>query len=134
MLTSSFAFAETVSPETGSQNKLYMELNAHKQVGTSCQVSFVMKNDLGKELSQLSLEMVLFDENQQVMRLLVLKSGELIVGKTRVKRYGLKNLNCQKVSRYLINDVKQCEAQGYTPKLCLQSLVLTSKTTAKFGS
>ena len=113
---------------------LFVELNSQKQVGPNCQVSFVMKNDLGEELKQFVFEVVIFDENQQVVKLLVLKSGELIKGKTRVKRYGLKNLTCKKISRYLINDIKQCDVKGFTPKLCLQSLVLTNKTTSKFGS
>lgn len=132
--SSSLALAETASLDAASTKKLMIELNSQKQVGTSCQVSFLMKNDLGQEIKQFIFEIVIFDENQQVVKLLVLNSGELIKGKTRVKRYGLKNVNCQKVSRYLINDIKQCDAKGFTPKLCLQSLELTNKTTAKFGS
>ena len=132
--SSSLALAETVSLDAASTKKLMIELNSQKQVGTSCQVSFLMKNDLDQEIKQFIFEIVIFDENQQVVKLLVLNSGELIKGKTRVKRYGLKNVNCQKVSRYLINDIKQCDAKGFTPKLCLQSLELTNKTTAKFGS
>lgn len=132
--SSTLALAETASLNAASTKKLMIELNSQKQVGTSCQVSFLMKNDLGQEIKQFIFEIVIFDENQQVVKLLVLNSGELIKGKTRVKRYGLKNVNCQKVSRYLINDIKQCDAKGFTPKLCLQSLELTNKTTAKFGS
>jgi len=132
--SSTLALAETSSLNAASTKKLMIELNSQKQVGTSCQVSFLMKNDLGQEIKQFIFEIVIFDENQQVVKLLVLNSGELIKGKTRVKRYGLKNVNCQKVSRYLINDIKQCDAKGFTPKLCLQSLELTNKTTAKFGS
>lgn len=125
------AFAEE---KQTSKKSLYVELNSQKQVGSSCQVSFVMKNDLGQEVKQFVFEVVIFDENQQVAKLLVLKSGELINGKTRVKRYGLKNLTCSKIGRYLINDVKQCDGKDLTPKICLQSLVLTNKTTSKFGS
>ena len=132
--SSTLALAETASLNAASTKKLMIELNSQKQVGTSCQVSFLMKNDLDQEIKQFIFEIVIFDENQQVVKLLVLNSGELIKGKTRVKRYGLKNVNCQKVSRYLINDIKQCDAKGFTPKLCLQSLELTNKTTAKFGS
>lgn len=132
--TSTLTLAETSSVNTTPTKKLLIELNSQKQVGTSCQVSFLMKNDLGQEIKQFTFEIVIFDENQQVVKLLVLNSGELIAGKTRVKRYGLKNVNCQKVSRYLVNDIKQCDAKGFTPKLCLQSLELTNKTTAKFGS
>lgn len=134
LCTSTLVLAETSSVNTAPIKKLLIELNSQKQVGTSCQVSFLMKNDLGQEIKQFTFEIVIFDENQQVVKLLVLNSGELIVGKTRVKRYGLKNVNCQKVSRYLVNDIKQCDAKGFTPKLCLQSLVLTNKTNAKFGS
>ncbi len=130
----SFAIAETGKDNQTSDKSLFVELNSQEQVGVDCQVSFLMKNGLGEELTQFSFEVVIFNEKHQVEKLLVLKSGELSDGKTRVKRYGLKNLTCRKISRYLINDIKQCDAKGFTPKLCLQALVLSNKTTSKFGS
>lgn len=130
----SYAFAEMEKEKQTSNKSLFVELNSQNQVGPDCQVSFLMKNALGKEVKQFSFEVVIFNEKQQVEKLLVLKSGELAEGKTRVKRYGLKNLTCRNISRYLINDIKQCDAEGFTPKLCLQALVLSNKTTSKFGS
>ncbi len=129
----SFALAETGKEKQASNKSLFVELNSQNQVGPNCQVSFLMKNGLGEDLKQFSFEVVIFNEKQQVEKLLVLKSGELSEGKTRVKRYGLKNLICGKISRYLINDIKQCDAKGFTPKLCLQALILSNKTTSKFG-
>ena len=128
------ALVEASDVKAAATKKLLIELNSQSQVGTSCQVSFLMKNDLGQEIKQFTFEIVIFDEKGQVVKLLVLNSGELLAGKTRVKRFGLKDVNCQKVSRYLINDIKRCDANGFTPKLCLQSLELTNRTTAKFGS
>jgi len=130
----SFAVAETGKEQQTSNKSLFVELNSQEQVGQDCQVSFLMKNDLGEELKQFSFEVVIFNEKQQVEKLLVLRSGELAAGKTRVKRYGLKNLICSNIRRYLINDIKQCDAKGFTPKLCLQALVLSNKTTSEFGS
>lgn len=126
------AIAETKDKITKSQS-IYLELNSKKQVGKNCQVSFVLKNDLDTAISQFSFEMVLFNQKHQVEKLLVLKSGELPVGKTRVKRYGLKEISCKSISRFLINDIKQCDATGFTPKRCLQSLIITNKTPSKFG-
>ena len=48
------------------KKSLFVELNSQKQVGPNCQVSSVMKNDLGEELKQFVLEVVIFDENQQI--------------------------------------------------------------------
>ncbi len=134
LLFPSYAMAETGKEKQPSNKSLFVELNSQNQVGPNCQVSFLMKNELGEDLKQFSFEVVIFNEKQQVEKLLVLKSGELTEGKSRVKRYGLKNLTCSKISRYLINDIKQCDAKGFTPKLCLQALVLSNKTTSKFGS
>lgn len=128
----SVALAETKEKETKSQS-IIIELNSQKQVGQNCQVSFVLKNNLDTPISQFSFELVLFNQKHQVEKLLVLKSGELPVGKTRVKRYDLKSIKCKSISRYLLNDIKKCDATGFSPKLCLQFLILSNKTPSEFG-
>ncbi len=120
-------FAET--PQ--SKPRLMIELNSLTQQDKTCQVSFVMKNNLQAPLEQLSLELVLFNQQQQVQSLLLLSSTDMPDNKTSVRQYALKQIKCRNISKFLINDVKDCRGQNLTPALCLKSLVLDSRTSAK---
>ncbi len=116
------------------QSKLIeMELNAQKQQGDHCQISFVMKNNLETSIKQLSMELVLFDQSSQVLNLLLLNSGPLPQQKTRVKQFVLKQTRCDSIGQFLINDVKQCEGEDLTPQKCLGTLKLNSRTKSKLG-
>jgi len=125
-------------PSTASENKkntsnIFLELNRLQQTETTCQVSFVLTNNLKTAIDELAFEFVIFDQKQQVFSLLLIKSGELPKAKTRVKRYNLKAVNCSSIKQFLINDIKQCSGHGLTPKLCLSKLELHSRTKAKLG-
>lgn len=113
---------------------LLIELNALAQKNAACRVSFLMQNNLTSPIEELVLEVVLFDRAHQVTSLLVIKSRTLPVKKNRVRQYDLKNIACQTISRFLINDVKVCKGQSLSPQFCLKALTLNSRTTAKLGS
>ncbi len=129
--TTSIAAPESKNSET---NNLDIELNAQAQQGAACRVSFVLKNNMRQAITGLEFELVLFDNNQQVKSILVINVGTLPVGKTRVRQYGLKNVDCTQISRFLLNDIKVCEGAGLTPQSCLTRLNLSSRTSTKFGS
>lgn len=108
-----------------------IELNAQQQVGTACQLNFVIKNTLGTAIDDLTFEMVLFDSNAQISSIMTAKSGTLPDGKTRVKRYALKDKKCNEISQILINDVKACKGEALSPKICLAALTTSSRTDSK---
>lgn len=119
--------------EKSAAGEILIELNRQEQTDANCRVSFLMKNGLEQAITELALELVIFDENSQVASILIIKSGALPTGKTRVKRYALEGVTCAKVSRYLINDIKQCTGGALTPGACLNRLNLNSRTAATLG-
>lgn len=123
-----------IKDEKAKPHSIFIELNSQEQIGGNCQVSFVMKNSLSVLIQEFAFELVIFNQNQKISKLLLLKSGELPKGKTRVKIYGLKAMNCNNISRFLVNDIKECSGENLTPKLCLQALQLNSRTSAKLGA
>lgn len=90
-----------------------------------------MRNQLGAELELLTLELVLFNKQQQVQSLLLLKSETMPNMKTNVRQYVLRNVNCDQIGKILINDVKACKGEGLSPSHCLKSLKLNSRTSTK---
>ena len=110
---------------------LTIELNKLVPVNESCQVSFLMRNQLGTALELLTLELVLFNQAQQVHSLLLIKSEAMPVNKTSVRQYLLRDVGCDKISSFLINDIKACKGEGLSPPHCLKSLKLVSRTSAR---
>ncbi len=127
-------FPPTLKASEAKPPHLFIELNALAQQSSACRVSFVMQNNLPTPIEELVLEVVLFDQAKRVTSLLVIKSRALPVKKTRVRQYDLKNIPCQTISRFLVNDVKVCKGKSLTPQSCLKALTLNSRTTAKLGS
>ena len=66
-----------------------------------------------------------------VSSIMTAKSGTLPDGKTRVKRYALKDKKCNEISQILINDVKACKGEALSPKICLAALTTSSRTDSK---
>jgi len=104
-----------------------VELNRLMPSDDGCLVSFVMKNATPAAIDDLGLEVVLFDSEGRVERILLLSSGALPIGKTRVKQFNLENTNCGGLSQILINDVASCEGDGLDPEGCLAGLRISSR-------
>ena len=66
---------------------LQLELNAVQPSEKGCRLTFVVKNNLGAELSRAAFEVALFNELGVVDRLTVLDFKELPAGKTKVTRF-----------------------------------------------
>ncbi len=117
--------------EEAAKKSIAIELNAQQQVGTACQLNFIIKNTLGTAIDDLTFEIVLFDTNAQISSIMTARSGTLPDGKTRVKRYALKDKNCKEISQILINDVKACKGEALSPEICLAALTTSSRTDSK---
>lgn len=123
-----FAPAALAEPAT-----LHIELNAMQKSSTGCRLTFLMKNNLQPEITDLSFEVVLFDDQSRVKRIIALKSGSLPSGKTKVKQFDIANETCAKISRILINSIETCKGEGITARICLSKLNVSTRTTTKFG-
>lgn len=120
--------------KTKQSQTLFIELNALNQLNQACRLSFVMKNNLNAAIEELAMEVVLFNQSQQVTSMLLIKNKKMPVRKTLVRQYNLKNTQCSSISQVLVNDIKVCRGQNLTAETCLQSLDLSSRTSAKLGS
>lgn len=135
MLVLFSAFGLQAQEQNATPSKtLFIELNALKQQHQACRISFVMKNNLNAAIEELAMEVVLFNQSQQVTSMLLIKSQKMPAGKTLVRQYSLKNTQCSSLSQLLINDVKVCRGPNLTNETCLQSLDLSSRASAKLGS
>ena len=121
-----FAAAAAFAPATAvtaAEPAIQLELNNAVPVKDGCRVSFVMRNDLTKRITELKLEIVLFDRKGSVSRFLVLNAGSLPAGKTKVRQFDLGNQKCDGISRVLLNDVTQCKGDSLSPAACLDMIV-----------
>lgn len=111
---------------------LTLELNGLQPSQKGCRLTFVVANDLGAALTRAAFEIALFIDGV-VDRLAVLDFKDLPVGKTKVSRFDLADLDCAKVSRVLINSVTECSGPGVDPGACMKGLRTSSRTSVTFG-
>lgn len=111
---------------------LAVELNALQPTDGACRITFLATNGLAP-IERVSLEVALFGAGGGIDRLVSLDFKALSTGKTRVVQFALPELECQSVTRVLINDVTACEGEGLDPAACLAALSTSSRVTAEFG-
>lgn len=134
-LTGAVSAQETPAPAAApaSSPTLSLELNAAQPSDKGCRFTFVVRNDLGTELSRAAFEIALFDEIGVVDRLTVLDFKDLPAGKTKVTRFDLSGTDCAKISRVLVNGATGCEGPGVDPAACMRGLKTDSKSGIAFG-
>lgn len=118
---------------TNDASALTLELNGAQPSDKGCRLTFVVKNDLGADLSKAAFEIALFNEAGVVDRLTVLDFKDLPAGKTKVVRFDLAGADCGKTSRVLVNSATECTGSGVEPSACMRKLKTSSKTGISFG-
>ncbi len=121
---------EAASPAPAA---LSLELNGAQPSDKGCRLTFVVKNDLGADLSKAAFEIALFNEAGVVDRLTVLDFKDLPAGKTKVVRFDLAGTDCGKISRVLVNSATECTGTGVEPAACMGKLKTDSKAGISFG-
>ncbi len=105
-----------------------LQLNKAETTQNGCRVSLLVRNHLKNEITQLALDLVVFDNTGRISDFLSMKTGRLPSGKTRVQQYDLPAGSCANISSLLINDVSQCEgAENISPTRCLDTLNVSSR-------
>ncbi|MEM8688174.1 MAG: hypothetical protein AAGF81_12640 [Pseudomonadota bacterium] len=92
----------------------------------------MFRNALGKSIKDASLELVVFLQDGTIDRFVQISTGRLPARKTRAKQFDFDKLDCAKVEKVLLNDVKACEGESLTPALCLGKLNVSGGTSIKF--
>lgn len=123
----------TAAPAGGS---FKIELNAAAETdGGNCRLTYVAENHSGAALDQTEYQVAVFDAEGIVSRLLVLKFGKLVDGKTRILQFELPGTPCSAISRIVVNDNSACidASTGKTSDICMSELQATSRTSIQFG-
>ena len=108
--------------------EIFVELNKAESSSKGCRISLLFQNKMNEELSQLVLDLVVFDQNAGIIDFLSMQTGQMPIGKKRVRQYELSAAKCEGISALLINDVSQCSGgEGVTPATCGNALKVSSR-------
>lgn len=130
LLSASPSLAQSAPSPVGA---LSLELNRLDGIDGSCRVTLVEKNGTGAAFSALKLDLVVFDSEGIVVKRVGVDAGPLQTGRTVVKTFDLKDLECKGIGRLLINDVLSCEADGLASDACLDVVEPRSRASVPFG-
>ena len=125
-------FAPAASADDAGR-QFALELNALGANEAGCRISFVATNALRSDLEKASFEVVLFNSDGLVEKMLVLDFGALPAGKTKVRQFDLSGLSCERISRLLVNDVAECKGADVARGDCLAALTTSNRTAIRFG-
>lgn len=107
---------------------LSVELNATQAVEQGCQLSFLIRNSHDTDIDSAVFETVLLDKGGQVDRLTLFDFGQLPAGRPRVRQFVVPGTQCDGLGQILINGASRCEAGGAASSLCIDGLMLNSRT------
>ena len=118
--------AAAASPAKG----LEVELNGLAPSQKGCMMTFVALNNLAAPISKISFELAFFNDKNAVDRVTMLDFRDLPQGKKRVRQFDMPNVNCESVTRLLINDAPVCD--GPASGECMKGLVTRSQVSVPF--
>ena len=137
-LVAAFAIAavlvlSAVAQETTAAPSLALELNALQPSDAGCRITFLATNGLGGAIDKATFEVALFGTGGGIDRLVSLDFKALAMGKTKVLQFELSGLQCDGVSRVLVNDVTACEGERLAAGDCLAGLTTSTRAKVEFG-
>lgn len=115
-------------------SSISIELNRLQQIDNGCRMNLVFTNGLSTPVDLLTVETVLFDQDERVDRFLLLRARDLPPGKIRVHQFDVSDTQCDRIGRVLLNDVTECQGEGLDPAACLRQLDLSSRADVPFIS
>ena len=93
-----------------------VELNKLEPQDAACRAYFVLENRSPIAFSTLKLDLVMFDNDGIVTRLLAAELGPLPLEKTSLKVFDMEELPCTGLGRLLLNDVTGLRRRLGTPR------------------
>ncbi len=98
----------SAAAQEAAEPALSLELNNLSDGKAGCLATFMARNGLKQTLDKVAFEVVLFDQEGRVDRLLLLDFSPLADAKTRVRQFELADMKCAGISRVLVNDAAEC--------------------------
>ena len=121
------AAAPALAGEPSPGPSLSIEINKAEQLEATCRLVFMTRNGLGVDLSELSLETVLFDTEGGVERFTLFDFRDVPAGKTRVRQFDLPDTRCDGIGHVLINGAAACAGEGLSGAECIEHLEPASR-------
>jgi hypothetical protein len=88
---------------------LNVELNKFEAQEGACRAYLVFRNQTAHDFSELTLDLVMFDNDGIIAKRLAVDAAPLPAGKTSVKLFDIEGLACDGIGRILINDALDCQ-------------------------
>ena len=123
---------EAAAPATGTADGVHIELNKLEQQGDACRAYLLFENDNGDEYSVYRLDLVLFDKQGRIDRRIAVDASPLRAGKSVVKLFDLSGLQCNGISKILLNDIAPCEDGSGAREDCVVGARLSTLTDVSF--
>lgn len=121
-----FPGALQASTVTVAEKKIHMQLNKTEKIQDGCRVTLVVRNKLPQTIKKLGSVFVFFDHAGTVFSMLDIDLDRFPGGKTAVRQFDLSGLDCDNISKVLVNDISTCEGTGLNPSQCLEYLAVSS--------
>lgn len=96
-----------------------IELNKLQKQADACRVYMVFSNGLGGALESYKPDLVFFGTDGVIAARLVVEGGPLPAGKTKVKLFDVPALDCDVISRVLLNDISACSGPAKPIEDCI---------------
>lgn len=117
---------------TGAADGVRIELNKLEQQGDACRAYLLFENEQGGEYPVYRLDLVLFDKQGRIDRRIAVDASPLRAGKSVVKLFDLSDLQCDSISKILLNDIAPCEDESGVRENCVVGASLSTLTEVSF--
>src|SRR4051812_10687149 len=118
-LLSEASFAQSgstgTSVEEAKRGSVAIELNKLEAAGQACRGYFVVRNNMQEPVSDLRLDVFLFDTKGVIRRRVGLTFTMLPVARTKVVLFDLAEGGCGEIGRLLVNEVLSCSGPTGSP-------------------
>ena len=108
-------------------SRLFLELNAVRDEGGSCRLTFLARNGTGVAIDKAVFETVIFDTSGGVLSLSLMDFRDLPVEVPRVRQFDLPGMTCDALGQALINGANSCVVDGVESAICHEALSLSSR-------
>jgi hypothetical protein len=120
------------------ETPISLELNKLAPIaeGAGCRAYFVISNPGAQAMSDLDLDLVLFNTEGIIARRMAVQFGPVPAQKTVVRLFDLAGTPCDSIGHILLNDVLSCQAGATAPggdsrAACLARITVSSLAKAK---
>ena len=127
LFTATLPAAAPAQDANAPSPQLSLELNAVQDVGGSCRMTFLARNETGMAIDQAVFETVIFDTSGGVVSLSLFDFRDLPEDRPRVRQFDLPQMQCGAIGQALINGASTCTVGGAESDVCEAALSLGSR-------